>query len=529
MRRNVFVSVAVALFTGLLPVQSFFLNRACYAVSVSAVLTEAAVVSVTVFVISLMFERILDRVCNGFASALLTAVLVYAYLESGILSAGIPTITGDFPEVLNSSWRKILDSLVAGFVVALPLVFFRRIREWIHWIALAVCLLGFASVADMCLARNDEGAPGRAGGLLPFPPIARGLSYSPVRNVLMFVLDNASGKDAADILARDPELAGRFPGFVAYQDNVGMHDGTKRGVPGLLTGEYFEKGNGRTEYVMSAIGPKSFLRTYQKRGAAVYSTLAMLSYGFTTEGDLSCDVPKPARRRLALLTPANEVPYFTLTDLVLFRTAPFAFKGTSLLGRYRASGDFDDEAQLFWYEHILCPVLAQRPVSSDPRQVLGKFHMSGAHPPFYFDCNGKPYADPTAVTPYIALSNALVQLSRLMDEYQRKGIYKDSLMVIASDHGPRPTGADGEPTAHALLWIKPEGDMEPIRISDLSTTHAKVSEMMKVAADRRLRRNEIEELIVSSNRLFRCVLDDSHFNDFWFGGQKTVRRSGNFK
>jgi len=527
-RRNSLVAFAFAAFSGvLLPLQTYVANRSCYSFSVLSLLLETAVAGFVFFVLALVLELATDRLSDGFMAVLLTAVLIFLYLESGPLSFGVPTITGDFPGVLNCVWRKVFDCALTGAVIVVLLVCYRLMRGWIHLVALGVLLLGVASIVDVALTSDGERVPNRGGGFAPFPEIVRQVTYSPVRNVLMFVLDNASGLDAAEVVTRDQGMAGHFPGFVAYRDNIGMHDSTKRGVPALLTGEYFTADRDRTEYVMSAIGPKSFLRLYQDRGWAVCSSLEMLSFGYTTEPVEACGPAAVPSGKLSLLTPSGEVPYLSVADVVLFRVAPFVAKGGILLGKYRQKSDFTDERQKFRYEHFLYPALANRPLSSDGRPLFGKFHSNGAHPPYYFDCNGKPYRDPASVTPAVALSNALVQLSRLLDGYRERGFYDKSLIVVTADHGPRPTGDDGDPTAHALLWVKPEGSRSPLSVSDLPTTHAGISEMLKAAAARSLSRSEIETLLVADHRLFRCVLDDSHFRDYHFDRKPLSERQQN--
>lgn len=510
-RQSAIIAASLGAFFALVvPLQTYLGNRADYSFGPLRLVLEQLAVTVLLAAVAYVLLRLSERWVGGWLSPLLTGVLVCLYLETGPLSFGLPEIDGGLSPVLGSGSRKLVDSLVLGGVVLAFAVAFRPLRSWLHWVALGVLAMGLASLLDV---RSGDAAPsevdlGDGGGLAISSEIVSRVEYSPTRNVLLFVLDAMPATVACDIVRDDPALAAKFPGFVAYRENVCMHDCTKYGVPALMTGRYYEDGGSVPEYMMSVLSTNSLLQAYRDHGDAIYCILDVLSYGYTT-----ARTGKPVRQQRggwcpSVLVPANEVPFMCLMDVSLYRVIPFALKEKFLFQRLHSHKALGGACKDFVHEHVMYPTLASRPVSADPRQMFGKFHTFGSHMPYMFDCEGNsvpPTKDSQAL--YLAVSNSLVKLGRLMDAYREKGIYDKSFVVVTTDHGsplaPHREGA--HPRAFANMWVKSDGASCPLTFSDLPTSQAKVAPLLRRACEGPMTRQEIDDTLQTSDRLFRYI------------------------
>lgn len=495
MRRDLLLAVSFGAFFALvLPLQTYLGNGSAYPFGLGRLLLEgfalAAALTAAVFALLRFGGR-----TAPYLGAFFTALLVCGYLETGPLSFGLPELSGDLPDSLAAAGRKAWDGavwtvLVLGFVAAA-----KAVRRGIALIASSVLVLGFASLFDVRPEETASDEPG-GGGYEMSVDIINAVEYSPTRNVLLFVLDNVDTFVAADLVRRDPALAEKFPGFTAFRNNVGMHDSTKLGVPGIMTGRYFEPGRGAlVNYIMSVFGPDSFLADYKAHGDAIYAMFCTCSYGFTT-----AEIP-PERQRVkaessgpVFCRKTAEVPYLCLGDVLAFRILPFAFKRQFLATKLRHRETVWRVDQAYDHEQTVFPVLAAAPVADDPRQMFAKFHTHGGHPPFLFGADDYR----------TAVARALERLGTLFDVLRGKGVYDTAFIVVAADHGAQQTGRADEPLkSAAMLWVKPEGDRMPFAVSDVPTSHAKIAPLMRTVCTHRLDRGEIAALLRTEERFYR--------------------------
>lgn len=512
--RDALIAVALAAFLAfVIPLQSFLGNCSLYAYGLPRLLPELAAVFLVLAAGVFVLLRLTGRFCGAYLQSFLVGALICAYLESGFLSAGIPEIDGGFIPMLSSVPRGTADAALWIVVLVACTACTRWIRPYLHWIACSVLLLGSASLLDVHADRDrQDGSPVRTeGGVsggerVNQMTVVANVRYSPVRNVLVFVMDAMPEVVALETVRSDPALRAKFPGFTAYARNIGMHECTKRGVPGLVTGQYYDPAEMKqAEYPLTMYGSNSFLKAWCDRGAAVAFSPDLLGFGYTNlpiEKRLVHSEPR-ARDVLAILRRAREVPYLCLFDLVSFRIVPFALKGPILYSKIRHSVKGRHSNDSFWGEARMYPDLAAAPFASDPRPFLGVFHSWGAHPPWEKDLR-------------TTVRDKLMRLGELMDAYRERGIYDKALIVVTCDHGHSSAPAvDGyPPVAAATLWVKPEGAKGVFGTDDHKTSHAKIAPLVRAATSRILNGAEINDILYVEDRLFRREEGFNRFKDY---------------
>ena len=108
-----------AFLTLILPFQTFLANSSNYEFPFARLAREQSVACVALTLALLALFRLSDRYLRGWLQALLIAALVALYLESGILSAGLPEIDGNLSPLFDGLPRKLWDAAVhsAGYLL----------------------------------------------------------------------------------------------------------------------------------------------------------------------------------------------------------------------------------------------------------------------------------------------------------------------------------------------------------------------------------------------------------------------------
>ena len=531
---NVAIAVSLAAFLCIvLPVQTYMANASLFVFTPGRLALELAILLVVLTAALWFLLATTGRFLGGTLQSFLVAALVCVYLESGILSAGLPEINGGFLPALAVRGRMIFDLAIWSVVLVCFLAAARWMRTWLHWIALSVLVLALASLFDVqreqAPSSEEIAASGLSSGFEWQRDIIENFRYSPKRNVLVFILDSMPGNRSYEFVSSDPEIAGRFAGFTAYTNNIGMADCTKYGLPGLMTGRYFEPGvSSLAEYPMSIFGEDSFIMPYVRGGAEVFFTNDLLPYGYAN-GPIAKRLPVKGEQKhgwSALLLRSRDVPYLSLFDVVVFRVAPYCAKAPFLYSKIRHDPMMGRDESAFWYEHVMFPILGRAPLSGSAT-TLGVFHSRGSHPPLVFDPDGKAYpqprVDPDSVPELI--STPIRHLSRLMDVLRERGLYDSSLIVVTSDHGTHlaPFAPGHHPSESAILWVKPEGANGGFSAVSRPTGHSKVSVLMRRAAEGPIDASAIGDALEERDRLHRCQLDAGGFEDRIIGPDGGIR------
>ena len=526
--RSLATAAAVAAVVAVvLPLQTYLGNAALYPFGFARLLPELAVVFAVLAAAIFLLLVVSSRFLFGALHGLIVGAALCVYLESGVLSFGLPEINGAFAPELAVASRGVLDCCAWALLLLGGLAASRWIRPFVHYIALALLALGVASLFDV----RREASPTDGGSA--DSAFARGFEWqldvvgnfrlSRERNVLVFILDSMPGNVSTELMKSSPDLAAKFPGFVAFTNNVGMHDCTKRGLPGLMTGRYFDpRTSSKAEYPMSIYGADSFLAPYVASGAEVYFAPDFLPYGFT-----NAKVEKRAQVKgrqkhgwAALLRRSKEVPYLSLFDVTVFRIAPYVAKAPFLYAKIRHDPMFGQDESNFWYEHAMYPRLAAAPFT-DAKTVLGVFHTRGAHPPLVFDKDGNRLGNAGWGRDSLGalVFNPIYNLAKLMDSLREKGIYDKSLIVVLADHGVgiAPCEKGHHPSESAILWVKPEGAAGPFAYSGTPTGYSKVAAFMKSAATGRPDAAAAGRELREERRLFRFQDPNDDFHDIVVG------------
>lgn len=465
--------------------------------------------------------------CRCFGRWVLAPVLAFAacaYLESGILSIGLPILNGKWSFFENVS-RGLWDGAVWAGVFVLFALLHRILARRYGVAGLCLAVLAGISLFDVRSASRTDASKWLVKDFSSREIVANSVVYSAERNVLVFVLDSLECEQAHAAM-EDPgageRLRGQFRGFTEYTDNVGTGDYSAVAVAAMLTGKYPESVEGISDYYDSIFSVDSVLKDYLDAGCA---TFLMEHRNYSNRRDRVTETvkaePIPARR-------LQDGLGWTLPKIVRFRWLPFAAK----LDYLRLAGPGGGTSRgNFGREWILYPYLARGTVEPGETGTFLVAHTEAVHVPVKYNRNGE----------YMPVSNdsdagciemgiyVLGLLGDLMDVFREKGIYDNSTILVLADHGhhenlggfgddERRNGAVLPGTARPCLWVKPPGSRHGFSSCPIPTSHAKVAALLREAALRDLTDEDVRSILKTEVRLFRKLFLLEKRKEDWIAG-----------
>lgn len=514
-------TLAALFFTVILPCQTIFTNRDAFEYPIFEILLQDgavfAIACVGLFVILSLASTAFGR----WPHVILLGVFIYEYLQTGVMSINAPRMDGN----MNYYWQvqpMMIDFAVMGLTGLLCLwksnwikTNFRRVISW--------CLIALAISVGTIFYDAMRTDTGKVSASLekkcPWnfqrKQVAKNLCYSPVRNIIVLVLDSTQSDAALNAAEVNGKLRSSFDGFLAFNNHVGMHDNTYSGSVGLLTGEHYLNDISLEEHFDKCFGPKSLVTPYVEADDPVYMLPGILG-AFSNRVENRKTVAQSRELNsifLRRVKPMNT----SLLDVLQLRLVPFFLKKWDLqimyLGSVVSDGTFE--------EHSLYPELAKRPVGDEERTALFYIHTEGTHAPIRYDEFGNRlwydknhYRGLCGETHYI-----LKSVAAYLDDLKKLGVYDNSMIIVTADHGccfdtPQLPKLKNVPTrAVPMLWIKPIGSHGDLQTTEVATSHAKIASLVRRAQKENLKFEDCISVLYTPIRRFR--LDSDGFIDWY--------------
>lgn len=508
------VAVVFSVFLVLvLPVQSYLANRVSFPYAVGDLLKELVVDVLGCCVVLTLALACLRRALGGFVLTALFGLLVYFYLATGILAAGLPTLDGDFRFFSDNKTRQVVDLCICAGCIGGCAVVAKWVLPYLHWCVLGFLVMAGASLCDVHVEKKAVKNESFATTGCSVEELTESGFFSSKGNVLVLVPDSVSTEMTREVFGEDASIREAFAGFTFYTNNVGMHNITPLGLPGLITGDYLDDLRNLKEHQAAVAGVRSCLAPYAQNGHPVFATMDLSPNFKWTNRLKNARVADAAGQSdgNVLYRRINDLQAWNLFEIVRFRLTPFRFKYQMAFLTMKDWPMFDRGSS----EKRLYPRIGSYPVRDD-KVALHVYHTEGSHFPFQIGKHGERLPEPLQT--YEGMYNktffVYVNLAKLFAELRRQGVYDKTLIIVAADHGsnltrqtlPEPDGYHFEASKpFPVLLVKPIGETGKLLCSETPTSHSKVAELVRQARvdPMRFSATKISTLLETLERLYR--------------------------
>ena len=503
------------------------------------------------------FETIVAGLMRAFWAALLLCTVLY-HVTAARLRAGLSVcasffalvgvlylffFTGDYG-VLNGFFLEKTALLRSGRSVLYDMAIFAvtgtvfvLLLMWRQGTALAgamgivgVSLTAVAFVEGGTLLRSstEKNVVAETAGLPAYNDTL--LSFSRLKpNVVIVVLDMFTGDHLGRMLQEEPDLAGRMTGFVWYRDTLSTGSGTHLGLVPIHGGTAYtpfainarERLTYREEYVRSYSVLSDFFAardTSVAWGGTMFATADEIATQCATPPDVAVThartiddyFPYWKQKTGFVTTMSEEWPFLAMNGV--FRIVPYSLRSAVYQrGKWRLGAVEGLNAALYSARGFA--FLDTLSIASNARSERPTFkyvYTDASHEGKHFTLDdGRPTGDVGmfaalrdagtfgAVDPahYASERASLLAVIRWMEWMRREGVYDNTRLIIAADHGGWDSqalldtigkvpyrGTTGVPTdnpglAYPLLMVKDFNSEGPLRISDVPMSNADVPDL----------------------------------------------------
>jgi len=381
------------------------------------------------YVILLLIHPVVYRL--GLAAGLL--LLVCTYVQGNFLITKLPPLDGT-----NINWNDYLflrrESLllwVTALMIIVGLLIFLKGRMFENVLMfISGCMTLMLLVTCVSLVISN---PPQKESTQLYVTQKDEFTMSQNENFVILVLDCFDSREFTELLSDHPEYRETFADFTYFENMTAAYSCTKRSIPFILGGDWYENQGSFTEYMNGVYSGSPLFTALKERGYLIDLYEDEL---YTQDENALSDFDN-------IIIANYHVNSWTglakqELKLVGFRYAPFDLKRFCVT---KKSG-FDEEILVdcgykgFNSEnHYFKGDLEDNEIVMDDTQKRFKFiHLVGAHTPFIYDsdCNIIDIKDGT----YKQNAEASITLATMyIDALKKSGAYDDTALIIMSDHG----------------------------------------------------------------------------------------------
>jgi len=268
---------------------------------------------------------------------------------------------------------------------------------------------------------------------------------SETENTFLIILDAFQSDIFGDILQRRPELAEQLPGFVFFPNTVGTHPTTYGALPSYFLGRPYRNEEPFREFLHQVFTPESILADFSTAGyqvdlirrAGLPAQAPMTHIDHLVSGGA---IESSSRDRLE--------ESLNLFEFTAFRHAPqiirryIYYHGIWTLSRFAYLGQ--PASSPHRADLVLLRNLEQNAYVEGEAPVFRLIHFATPHLPVVFDdqlrARTRPFNRETFTD---QAESGLTMALRFLETLKAKGVYENSRILIAADHGQPGTGVHG--------------------------------------------------------------------------------------
>lgn len=481
------------------PLNLLLLNAREIPSSPSVVLALSWKLAVALMIFTALLSAILALDSRRKLGCVIISIATLFHLQGNVFSWNYGLFDGGDIDWQAHNAVGVMEIVIWLALPALAVRYRDKIWPHIPLLALTIALMQAASLAVQ-LSNGKEFPTGQA--MAPAVEEAtkspdEGLyDFSTEKNVLIIIADTFSSPTFEEILEKEPSIAQQLSGFTSYTNTLGVSPYTLLSIPTILSSRIYENSGTIQSFMSESFSENSLPAVFQENG---YNT-RVVTMGLY-KGYLQW---LPSQNTTSVLDRREEDTqlrhYLQLWDLTLFRYAPHYLKKQIynqhkwlLQTRFLDPESRKDAQDVLFGQGP--PMMIPTSVHRASRVIRDRFverantvsesptfkfiHLFTSHTPYLMDSNGSPLSESQYEERALerrAFDQSKYALSEILDmvsKLKKLGIYDNTLIIIAADHGSdiiNDSRAGFMRRSHPMLLIKPIDGANKLRYSKAPTS-----------------------------------------------------------
>lgn len=461
-----------------------------------------------------------EKVYQAFL-AVYFAVFAGLYVQGNYLVSGLPALDGteiDFGRYTGEAVKSAAAWAVPAVLTAALLVKLKgeKFKKLVKWVSVFVFLMLLSTFAVLFVG---NGGFERKDYLTCVKD--NQFEMSTDRNFVILVLDAIDAGRFGQVWEEHPEYEEAFADFTYYDNTMAGYPCTDCAMPLMLSGEWYENEEPYEEYIQRVYGESAFFAELESQG-----------YGLSVyDVDLQLDESRIGDRYKSMIHTDLKVSDPLLfakrqLKMVGFKYAPWALKSYCWFDAHRLWNQrvIDVDSEIFmWEDSVFYSDVKEDEVSYTDERQFKMIHLEGAHVPFAYNEQVEVIDD----ADYDSCIEASMTLTMAyLDKLREAGVYDNSVIVIASDHGLAANPDDMNGRQHSILFVKGLGERHDYRVS-----RAPISQEDFVSAYGRLLAGESSDVVFDWREgdarerryLFYHIVNREHMEEYIQTGHASDR------
>jgi hypothetical protein len=368
------------------------------------------------------------------------------YLQANWILWDYGTLDGRDIAWPDLTYRGVVDGLIWIAVITFCVIFGRRFRRLLNWVAVIVIAVQTINLGSLLIK-----TPGALSQTEKTEAAADLYAFSKEKNVLIVMMDTLQADVLQQVFDEYREDMEVFDGFTFYRNSLGGFPKTRASIALILSGKYydnkididtFNKSISRSEQTL----PR-FLKDKGFRSHLIGTQ--RLFVGNRENSDIYYDYLQHATG----LDLRAEVLY--LVDLVAFRALPhFAKRKIHNDHKWFLSNILDKEGIANMpqivnvHDLVFTRDFVRYAYVDEERPVLKYIQYWGVHPPLRLNENLEYVELTDDRGGLVTYQRSGVEIiNRLFQKLKEIGVYNNTLIIVTGDHGAGRSGFRADPRA----------------------------------------------------------------------------------
>ncbi len=283
------------------------------------------------------------------------------------------------------------------------------------------------------------------------------LDFSAKHNVVVISVDSFDIRYTEEVMQNSPEYFEEFDGFTWYKNTMSHNSRTYPNIAVILTGKECLYDKPCDEYMAEAWKDNKFLEDIKSAGydSRLYIDATYVSKDLEYISEYTSNYIETDRAVDYLKLEKN------ILGLSIYRSFPVALKpffetDTSKLNSAMGSDEYElcTKKDSDYYRRLTEEGINLNAEKGE-KGTFTYFHFDGCHAPYTFDKNC--ISTSRNLTIKDAARGVLTNISELLNQFKKLGIYDSSDIIITTDHGYAGNETELSRERVATLFYKPAG------------------------------------------------------------------------